>query len=901
MADDPWAVVSTTPLATPDTTQASQSNDPWAVTSTAPIGPQAPVDQSALGANKAPPVVPSIAPQGDPEGIGSGRFSAFGQGVRDMGNSVIQKVAASAPDSVVQWLGHNYPHDIGPSETSDYHYTPEDILTMTRNQGAEYEANKKASDRANSWDIPRMAGNAAALGTGMGELGPMAAGAVSGALQPNYNAHNAEDVGVGALESGTTGAILGKTLDKFGKFLSPNVNTAIKYFTDRGVYPTLGQIAEMADTKLSALPASLEANYSRLPFIGNFVNSARKQSVADMNKMAYDDALAPIHRTTTKDTKAGQDGLQEVASHIDDAYDAAKKKLTFKADQDYIDNVADLNDKLYGDVTHLQLPNGSIVPNPDAGMGAFDKPLRDLYHRVTGSFNQAASDANTMDGETLVRAQSVLKGTIKDLASGDANEKALSRLLKDYNDNVDSALQRTNSPKDLQDLTNAHKSYQLYQRLVDASVAGKNNGFIFTPNQYMNSIAKWSGKNQLARGEAVNQPFAESASDLFGNTIRDSGTTAGRDWSAMIKHLSKTVGTNTAAAGAATVNPFVAGAVTAAPLLTHNDLSRKYIAKMLAGDRPAGSEQMSDLLKTVNPYVSGPTANATLGNDTPDSQPHFATGGLADQTDMALDKLSDEDKAYNARQADSATATLSFNPDRNSVRGFPTDAQASVYPLSGESLAPAINAGMNRPMNDTEGSLDHIANVAQRIKPQANPDAAPLMHTAYAMSRNNAIAALGFDPNQIALDMSPDETNLGGFYDPDKDVVFAKGKTNPESLVHESIHRGISALKDSGMLTKQELALVKSSGDQETAVRYIMATRMGDPDNNPKYDIGQMQRNLGINYYSWHDDDKKLLDNIELKAARLLGVKQLEDAKQTPKNVDGQMQNLLNVARTGAQ
>lgn len=632
MADDPWAVVSTTPVQSDnsDSTQqtaaiaptplpqTSPTNDPWAVSSVAPIQSQT---DAMLGQQQSPSPVASVTPQGDPNGTGSTRFSGFGQGVRDMGNAVIQRVATHAPDDVVQWLGHNYPHDIGPSETSDYHYKPEDILTMIRNQGSEYGANKNASDRKDSWDIPRLGGNAAALGTGMAELGPIAAGAVSGALQPNYNAKDSTDVDVGALESGASGAALGYGLNKVANFLSPKVNTAIKYFTDRGVYPTAGQISQMSDTWIGKLPAAIEEGYSRLPFIGGFVNRARNASIEDMNKMAYDDALAPINRSVDPKAAVGQDGLQDVASKIDTAYEEAKKKLTFKADQDYIDNVADINARLYGDVSHLEKPDGTLVANPDAGMGAFDKPLRDLYHRVTGSFSQAAGDtSNAMDGATLVRAQSVLKTNIQRLSKGNANDQAMADLLKEFNGNVNAALQRTNTPRDLADLANAHKSYQLYQRLVDASTAAKNNGFVFTPNQYMNSIARWSGKDQLARGQAVNQDFAEAASDLFKNTIRDSGTPSGNEFRYLLHSLAKTGTANTAAGAVGLTHPLVGVPAFLAPLATHNDLARKLIAKTVAGDRPIGSEQMSELFKAAAPYVSGPAGNSMLGNDTPETQ-----------------------------------------------------------------------------------------------------------------------------------------------------------------------------------------------------------------------------------------------------------------------------------------
>jgi len=56
---------------------------------------------------------------------------------------------------------------------------------------------------------------------------------------------------------------------------------------------------------------------------------------------------------------------------------------------------------------------------------------------------------------------------------------------------------------------------------------------------------------------------------------------------------------------------------------------------------------------------------------------------------------------------------------------------------------------------------------------------------------------------------------------------------------------------------------------------------------------------MGILEYNWHDADKKTLANIELKAARLIQMQQLANAKKTPNNVDAQIQALLNVANTG--
>jgi hypothetical protein len=106
-----------------------------------------------------------------------------------------------------------------------------------------------------------------------------------------------------------------------------------------------------------------------------------------------------------------------------------------------------------------------------------------------------------------------------------------------------------------------------------------------------------------------------------------------------------------------------------------------------------------------------------------------------------------------------------------------------------------------------------------------NPEVADMQLAAGLASNRSGIASLGYDPRKFAVDPTPAESRFGGLYDPAIDAGWVSVKS-PSSLTHEAIHRGIRKMRD-----VSEPAYGLRQDDEESLVRYIMRTRMGDPEN----------------------------------------------------------------------
>lgn len=111
---------------------------------------------------------------------------------------------------------------------------------------------------------------------------------------------------------------------------------------------------------------------------------------------------------------------------------------------------------------------------------------------------------------------------------------------------------------------------------------------------------------------------------------------------------------------------------------------------------------------------------------------------------------------------------------------------------------------------------------------------------AIAVGRSG-LATLGFDPSKVAVDAISGLTTLGGVYQRNLDrpsnepaigmnTAYDRGMNSggPSTVVHESLHRGLEHLAR----RNPEAAKLMDSipHHEEFIVRYLMATKMGDPE-----------------------------------------------------------------------
>lgn len=162
-----------------------------------------------------------------------------------------------------------------------------------------------------------------------------------------------------------------------------------------------------------------------------------------------------------------------------------------------------------------------------------------------------------------------------------------------------------------------------------------------------------------------------------------------------------------------------------------------------------------------------------------------------------------------------------------------------------------------------------------------------LAYTKAAMAvEANPLAKLGFDPKLIMMDVSNVQTNLSGAYrHPEKDKQgFEVGEgmyinaTDPSTVVHETMHRGIRMLKERSPRAKELLESLPDFGGNELLVRYMMVKHMGDPEKYDPYGKEDKQRKGAIETF----EDKHYGKGHMKKVDEILKIAEQEVAKKRP-------------------
>lgn len=161
-----------------------------------------------------------------------------------------------------------------------------------------------------------------------------------------------------------------------------------------------------------------------------------------------------------------------------------------------------------------------------------------------------------------------------------------------------------------------------------------------------------------------------------------------------------------------------------------------------------------------------------------------------------------------------------------------------------------------------------------------------LTYTKAAMAvEANPLAKLGFDPKLIMMDVSNVKTNLSGAYrHPEKDKQgFEVGEgmyinaTDPSTVVHETMHRGIRMLKERSPRAKELLDSLPDFGGNEMVVRYMMAKHMGDPEKVDPFGKEDKQRKAAIDMF-----ENRFGKEYVKKVNEVLKIAEDEVAKKRP-------------------
>ena len=383
---------------------------------------------------------------------------------------------------------------------------PDRVVTKLDNKG---RATHNNIGKADGPDPVRLMGNLtnpipiAGAMVGGPVSGGMLAGALSGAMQPvtggSYWKDKALEVAGGAALGGASG-VAGKML---GGAISPQLAANAKRLIDAGVDLTPGQA-------VGGLARTTEEMGKSIPIAGAFVRGAELRTIDSFNRASVNEALKPLG-IKVPDNLSGRELIAKGQDELNKAYDQLLPKVTFRADQQFMD-----------DATRLDALVSSLAL-PPAQKAQWDKILSERF------FDRLNS-ADEMSGQTLKKVESELKRFATNYrSSSDAAQRDAGFLADELREEIRNALER-------QDLVNAARlkdintAYAMFTRLDRASIAAPAQEGRFTPAQL---LAASKAEDQtvrhraFARGDALLQNWGEAAQSVIGNKIPDSGT-AGR-------------------------------------------------------------------------------------------------------------------------------------------------------------------------------------------------------------------------------------------------------------------------------------------------------------------------------------------------------------------------------------
>lgn len=348
-----------------------------------------------------------------------------------------------------------------------------------------------------------------------------------------------------------------------GRMIAPKTGKDVKALMAEGITPTPGQI-------LGGRWQAAEDKLTSVPILGDAISSARGKSLDELNRAVYARVLQPIGGTAPK--SVGREAIGEVRKQIGKAYDDLLPKTTFRADKQFLDDLATIE---------------TMVDNlPPEHAARFEKVLR-------GTVFKKFSRQGTMDGKALKGLESEL-GEVASGLKRDAlfDNRQLGAAIGEIQAAVRSNLERSN-PLLAKELNAVNTSWANYSRLRDAAARQGAESGKFTPAQLSAAVRaqdKSKGKRAFSEGTALMQDLSDPAKGVLPGKYPDSGT---------VGRLLLGLGIG---GGATVINPLAAG-IGAASTLPYLPGGRSTMAALLAR-RPQGAEQVAGGVRKAIPRLT---------------------------------------------------------------------------------------------------------------------------------------------------------------------------------------------------------------------------------------------------------------------------------------------------------
>lgn len=340
----------------------------------------------------------------------------------------------------------------------------------------------------------------AAATTGGRVLGGAGLGAVSAALMPSDGSAEEKltQMAVGTAGGGLVPALTAGA----GRIISPaaSVNPQLALLKAEGIRPTVGQALGGAANKAEEKAISL-------PFVGDAIAAARQRAAGDLNQAVANRALAPIGAKASPAVQ-GRELVADVQAKLSDAYNTLLPKLTVKADPVFVQEVQSLRG---------MVANGSIDPN------AAKTFQRILQNDVLGKFKGQGA----LTGQTMKAVESDLGQKIAQLGgSTDADARLVADALREVQSSLRSLVQR-NNPAYADELKAINSGWANFKRLERAAgYVGAEDG-VFNASQLQSAVKaldRSKDKGKFARGDAFMQDLSDSAKNVLGSKVPNSGT-----------------------------------------------------------------------------------------------------------------------------------------------------------------------------------------------------------------------------------------------------------------------------------------------------------------------------------------------------------------------------------------
>ena len=402
-------------------------------------------------------------------------------------------------------------------------------------------------------------------------------GGMMGVLTPNEQGKSGLDALAEAPKKAMYGAGGGVLATGAGRgianVIGPNLDAAVKKLIGEGVNLTPGQM-------MGGIGQRIEDKLTSVPLLGDIINYSRGKGIEEFNKAAYRRALEPIGGKVPEST--GRAGMESVKNQLTNAYDDLLPKLTYKPDNQFLNNVTNIGKEITG----IKPQNAQEVAS------------------VVNDVVSSRLDKNgEIKGEVFKVIEEKLGGLAKIYkASADADQRlmgdAYAKTLGELRQNL-----ARNNPQFAEQLNKINTGWANFARLRGAGSMA-NTQEMFTPNQLaavVKAADKSAGKGATATGKALMQDLSDAGAQVLPGKIPDSGT-AGR------AAINSALGALLGGGGAVTAQSHpvavgtaaLLGSAAAAPYMPGG----RNLITMLGGKRPEIIQKLADLIRESSPYLS---------------------------------------------------------------------------------------------------------------------------------------------------------------------------------------------------------------------------------------------------------------------------------------------------------